>query len=83
MPLCDQDLRKFLRPNGVKAGVVVQISHELLFALQYLGMNKGVAPSYQTSKYSRAAPAFGGDTWGLLSRSTCPICFHQSLEATN
>ena len=40
MPLYDQDLRKFLRPNGVKADVVVKISRDLLFALQYLGMKK-------------------------------------------
>ena len=40
MPLYDQDLRKLLRPNGVKADVVVKISRDLLFALQYLGMTK-------------------------------------------
>ena len=63
MPHYDQDLRKCLRPNGVKADVVVKISRDLLFCITESGHDKFVAPRYQTSKYSRAAPAFGGDTW--------------------
>ena len=63
MPLYDQDLRKFLRPNGVKVDVVVKISRDFVVSITVSGHEKGVAPRYQTSKYSRAAPAFGGDTW--------------------
>ncbi len=37
MPLYKQDLRKLLRPNGVKADAVVQLSRDVLVALQYRG----------------------------------------------
>ena len=42
MPFYGQDLRKFLRPIGVNAELVAKLSCDLLVALQYLGMKKGL-----------------------------------------
>ena len=63
MPLSGQDLSKFLGPNGVKVVVLVQLSRDLLVALQYLGMNNVLHRDIKPANILvQRQPAYGSDT---------------------